>query len=94
MDHRLTEREWADEWRHLDHVRVWIYLPNTFSERLTFYVDPLYLDDLSVFDKDSLELSNRICFVELRILFSRILHALQFFLSVLTWQQLMPHVGL
>ncbi|MGH0151728.1 UNVERIFIED_CONTAM: hypothetical protein FKN15_051083 [Acipenser sinensis] len=20
MDHRLTEREWADEWRHLDHV--------------------------------------------------------------------------
>lgn len=21
MDHRLTEREWADEWKHLDHVR-------------------------------------------------------------------------
>lgn len=21
VDHRLTEREWADEWKHLDHVR-------------------------------------------------------------------------
>lgn len=21
VDHRLTEREWAEEWRHLDHVR-------------------------------------------------------------------------
>lgn len=20
LDHRLTDREWADEWRHLDHV--------------------------------------------------------------------------
>ncbi|KAG7261473.1 hypothetical protein CRUP_003341, partial [Coryphaenoides rupestris] len=20
VDHRLTDREWADEWRHLDHV--------------------------------------------------------------------------
>ena len=22
MDHRLTDREWADEWRHLDHVSL------------------------------------------------------------------------
>lgn len=22
VDHRLTEREWAEEWRHLDHVRL------------------------------------------------------------------------
>lgn len=22
VDHRLTEREWADEWKHLDHVRL------------------------------------------------------------------------
>lgn len=22
VDHRLTEREWADEWKHLDHVRI------------------------------------------------------------------------
>ncbi|KAK6479339.1 protein CBFA2T2-like isoform X1 [Huso huso] len=25
MDHRLTEREWADEWRHLDHVRPVVF---------------------------------------------------------------------
>lgn len=22
VDHRLTDREWADEWRHLDHVSL------------------------------------------------------------------------
>lgn len=21
IDHRLTDREWAEEWKHLDHVR-------------------------------------------------------------------------
>lgn len=26
VDHRLTEREWADEWKHLDHVRIFSYL--------------------------------------------------------------------
>lgn len=25
VDHRLTEREWADEWKHLDHVRIFSY---------------------------------------------------------------------
>lgn len=23
IDHRLTDREWAEEWKHLDHVRRW-----------------------------------------------------------------------
>lgn len=22
IDHRLTDREWAEEWKHLDHVRA------------------------------------------------------------------------
>ncbi len=22
VDHRLMDREWAEEWRHLDHVRL------------------------------------------------------------------------
>lgn len=24
IDHRLTDREWAEEWKHLDHVRFLI----------------------------------------------------------------------
>lgn len=25
VDHRLTDREWAEEWRHLDHVRLGLF---------------------------------------------------------------------
>lgn len=36
IDHRLTDREWAEEWKHLDHVRkvitfLLLYLNNSVS---------------------------------------------------------------
>lgn len=41
IDHRLTDREWAEEWKHLDHVRKVI----TF---FYFYTLSNYLNSNSV----------------------------------------------
>lgn len=35
IDHRLTDREWAEEWKHLDHVRKVITILLLYSTVLS-----------------------------------------------------------
>lgn len=48
IDHRLTDREWAEEWKHLDHVR----------KVITFFITILY-SSVSVSRRDELSIHCR-----------------------------------
>lgn len=49
IDHRLTDREWAEEWKHLDHVRnVCILFSSIYITTFKFKISEKCLLTLSI----------------------------------------------